>query len=109
MCSIPFEVFLFRHYLARAVNGGDCVEAQQCSEGTQGGTTKREPGDGVGNDGLQETSRVPLSSVMRKLENEGSLINAKCTIRVCYGLRNPLFTAFSLNFRDKGALTVVEL
>lgn len=83
------------------------LEAEYRERGTQGGTTKRERG--VGNDGLQETSRAPLSSVMRKLENEGSLINAKCTIRVCYGLGNPLFTAFSLNFRDKDAPTVVEL
>lgn len=38
-------------------------------EGTQGGTTKRERG--VGNDGLQETSQAPLSSVMRKHGERG--------------------------------------
>ncbi|KAI4504080.1 hypothetical protein M0802_000551 [Mischocyttarus mexicanus] len=42
-------------------------------------------------------------------EDEGSLINAKCTIRVCYGLRDPLFTTVSLNFRLYDTTTTITI
>ncbi|KAI4493694.1 hypothetical protein M0804_001870 [Polistes exclamans] len=42
-------------------------------------------------------------------EDEGSLINAKCTIRVCYGLRDPLFTTVSLNFRLYDTTTITTI
>lgn len=63
----------------------------------QGGIVKRR---GVGNDGLQEASRASLSSVMQRRENEGSLINAKCTIRVCYG--PPQSTIYGVFFELPG-------
>lgn len=69
-------------------------------EGVTRGAQLKGRGDGVGNDGLQEASRAPLSSVMRRRENEGSLINAKCTIRVCYG--PPQSTIYGVFFELPG-------
>ncbi|KAF7401684.1 hypothetical protein HZH68_007504 [Vespula germanica] len=91
---VPFEGFLFWHYPLRAFS-----ETARWREGwvPWGGNETR----AGGGKRRRITRSVSGSCKLRNAdprEDEGSLINAKCTIPVCYGLRDPLFTTVSLNF-----------